>query len=142
MLVKIKRLVPDAVLPKRATVGSAAYDLTATSRRDAHATDSPYVEYGTGISVAIPPGYVGLLLPRSSVSKQDLLLANSVGVIDSDYRGEITFRFRSTGGNRQYRPGDRVGQLMVIRSEELTFDEVGELDHTERGYGCYGSSGR
>lgn len=142
MLVKLKKVHPNAVLPKQSTLGAGGYDLVATSRRQACPTDGDYVEYGTGLSISLPSGYVGLLLPRSSISQQSLLLANSVGVLDSDYRGEITFRFRSLGGHRRYNEGDRIGQLIVVRSEILTFDVVDELDGTPRGSGGYGSTGR
>lgn len=91
MEVKIKKLLAEAVIPSYAKPGDAAMDLTATSIiYDEHGN----VSYGTGLAFEIPEGYVGLLFPRSSNSKQDLLLSNSVGVVDSGYRGEVLFKFK------------------------------------------------
>lgn len=93
MKIKIKKLADNAVIPTYAHTTDAGLDLTATSRVfDKHGTAT----YGTGIAVEIPEGYVGLIFPRSSVSRKDLNLSNSVGVIDSGYRGEITMKFRPT----------------------------------------------
>jgi dUTP pyrophosphatase len=92
MKVKIKKLHKDAEIPSYAMHGDAGLDLVAVS-----VTIDPtgtYIEYGTGLAVEIPEGYVGLLFPRSSLSKTKLILANHVGVIDSGYRGEIKFRFK------------------------------------------------
>lgn len=91
MKVKIKKLNQNAVIPKYAQDGDAGLDLTAVSMKyDEHGN----IVYGTGLSIEIPDGYVGYIYPRSSISKFDLLLANSVGVIDSNYRGEIIFKFK------------------------------------------------
>ena len=89
--VKIKRLSDNAVIPTYAHATDAGMDLVATSK-----TIDEYgnVVYGTGIALEIPNGYVGLVFPRSSNSKKHLLLTNSVGVIDSGYRGEVTFKCR------------------------------------------------
>lgn len=93
MEIKIKRLCENAVIPSYAKPGDAGMDLVATSRIfDKYGN----VEYGTGLAIEIPEGYVGLLFARSSISKQDLSLANAVGVIDSGYRGEIKFKFKPT----------------------------------------------
>lgn len=91
MKVKIKKIHPNAVIPSYAYDGDAGMDLTAVSRTfDKHGA----VVYGTGLAFEIPQGYVGLVFPRSSNAKKDLLLSNSVGVIDSTYRGEVTFKFK------------------------------------------------
>lgn len=101
----------------------------------------------TGISVEIPKGYVGLLFPRSSVSAKPLSLANSVGVLDQDYRGEIIFKFRFTGNSNiqweknAYKVGERIGQLLVLPSPQVELEEVDELEETKRGKGGYGSTG-
>ena len=93
MKVKIKKLCESAVIPTYAKPGDAGMDLVATSRIfDKYGN----VEFGTGIAMEIPEGYVGLLFPRSSICKKDLSLSNSVGVIDSGYRGEIKFKFKPT----------------------------------------------
>lgn len=93
MEVKIKKLCDSAVIPSYAKPGDAGMDLVATSRIfDKYGN----VEYGTGLAMEIPEGYVGLIFARSSIFKQDLSLANAVGVIDSGYRGEIKFKFKPT----------------------------------------------
>lgn len=91
--VKIKKLNENAVIPAYAHATDAGLDLTAISKK---IEDNGVVTYGTGIAVEIPKGYVGLVFPRSSNCKKDLLLSNSVGVIDSGYRGEITFKYTPT----------------------------------------------
>lgn len=100
--------------------------------------------YGTGLAVEIPEGYVGLLFPRSSISKKGLTLANSVGVIDSGYRGEIMFKFAITSDrprkNSVYEVGDRIGQLIIMPYPKIEF-VTGELTESERGVGGFGSTG-
>lgn len=133
-MIKIKKLHPDAVMPKFMTEGAAGMDITAIAVKETH----QYIEYKTGLAISIPKGYAGLLFQRSSVSNMDLMLSNAVGVIDSDYRGEITFRFRKLGDNI-YKVGDRIGQLVVVPF----FSEVKEVDNleeTKRGDGGYGST--
>lgn len=99
MEVKIKKLCEAAVIPSYAKPGDAGMDLVATSRIfDKYGN----VEYGTGLAMELPEGYVGLLFPRSSISKQDLSLANAVGVLDSGYRGEIKFKFKPTLGFMEF----------------------------------------
>lgn len=139
MKVKIKRLHPNAVIPKYSLEGDAAMDVTAVSYHlDA---DKNHV-YGLGIAIEIPKGYVGLLFTRSSVCKKPLLLSNSVGVIDSGYRSEISMKFKCTDPYaRLYEIGDRVGQLIIIPYPEIEFKEVDELSETERGANGYGSTG-
>lgn len=141
MEVKIKKLDQKAVLPKYAKKGDAGMDLTATSK---WYDDDNNVCYGTGIAMEIPKGYVGLVFPRSSNAKQDLILSNSVGVIDSGYRGEITFKFKLIDDRhlaKDYNIGDRVGQIIIMPYPMIEFVEVEELTKTERGDGGYGSSG-
>jgi deoxycytidine triphosphate deaminase len=91
--IKIKKLNPNAVIPSYSKSGDAGMDLTAVSIDYDGDTN---VVYGTGLSMEIPNGYVGLVFPRSSNSKKDLYLTNHVGVIDSGYRGEIMLKFRKT----------------------------------------------
>lgn len=145
--VKVKKLSPNAVMPKQADSGSAGMDLVATSMKAVLDKDTSitYLSYGTSLAFEIPEGYVGLLFPRSSISNQtNLTLANSVGVIDSSYRGEVSFRFRSVPGgvNRNYKIGDRIGQLVIIPYPKVIMVESEELSETERGTGGYGSSGK
>ena len=138
--VKIKKLDKNAVIPQYAKPGDAGLDLTATSKSY---DDFDNVCYGTGIAVEIPEGYVGLLFPRSSISKTDLILRNSVGVIDSGYRGEITFKFNNIllSSCEPYNIKERIGQLIIMPYPQIEFEEVEELSVTERNTGGYGSSG-
>ena len=137
MQVKIKRLNDKAILPTKAHATDAGYDLYASS---CHYEDG-MLHYGTGVAVEIPEGYVGLVFPRSSIANTHLTLSNSVGVIDSGFRGEIKAKFRK-GGTRGYNVGDRIAQLIIIPYPEVTFVEVDELSDSDRGIGGYGSSGK
>ena len=137
--IKLKKMNPNAVVPTYAKQGDAAMDLYAAEViKDEWGN---YV-YLTGIAIEIPPGFVGLLFPRSSVSKTCLSLANSVGVVDSGYRGEIMLKYRRTGeANPFYSCGDRVGQIMIMPYPQVEFIEAEELSNTERGEGGFGSTG-
>lgn len=142
MQVKIKKLHPEAVIPKYAKPGDAGLDLIATSRQYNYATKT--WDYGTGLSIEVPEGHVGLLFPRSSLTKYDLSLGNHVGVIDSGFRGELFFKFKEllpVGKYTIYVPGDKVGQLIIIPYPKIQFVEVDELSDSERGTGGFGSSG-
>lgn len=144
MELKVKKLTPDSTLPKYATPGSNAVDLTCTTV----VLHNDYAEVRTGIAVEIPKGYVGLLFARSSVSNKNLVLANGVGVIDSDYRGELSFRFKvletaSHGAfkySKLYNQGEKCGQLLLVECPKLEIKEVESLDETVRGSGGFGSS--
>jgi dUTP pyrophosphatase len=140
MKVKIKKLHADAVIPVYAKPGDAGLDLTAIS--ESWNEDDSMVTYDTGLAVEIPEGHVGLLFPRSSVSKTTLNLANSVGVIDSGYRGSIMLKFRFLESGDVYGVGDRIGQLLILPYPQVEFEEVEELSSTERGEGGFGSTGR
>lgn len=134
--VKVEKLSPDAVIPTYAKNGDAGMDLTATSFN----LTSDAWEYGTGLAMEIPEGYVGLIFPRSSVSKYSLSLANCVGVIDSGYRGEIVVKFRSSRPVKAYNVGDRVAQIIILPYPKVSFTE-GKVSSTERGTGGFGSTG-
>lgn len=145
MKVNIKKLHENAVIPQYAKHGDAGLDLTAVSKSyDDHGN----VCYSTGLAFEIPHGYVGLLFPRSSNTKKDLILGNSVGVLDSGYRGEVVFKFRPLlpqerdieFGPREYEIGDRIGQLIIMPYPQIEFNEVDELSHTDRGVGGFGST--
>lgn len=142
MKVKIKKLHKNAVIPKYAKEGDAGMDLTATSKKVniSYTTGFDSITYGTGISLEIPSGHVGLLFPRSSLSKTDLILGNHVGVIDSGYRGEVMMKFRNTD-YRDYEVGDRIGQIIIMPYPQVEFEEVEELSDTSRGDGGFGSTG-
>ena len=139
MKIKIKKTHKDAVIPSYAKAGDCGLDLTAISEE--WNKDNSIVTYGTGLSLEIPEGFVGLVFPRSSIYKTDLTLANSVGVIDSGYRGEIMFKFRYNEG-MVYDIGDRVGQLVIMPYPQIEFEEVRELTVSYRGDGGFGSSGK
>jgi len=144
--IKIKKLHPDAVIPSYAKLGDAGLDLTAISMEyNRLHSGSKFITYGTGLAIEIPEGYVGLIFPRSSISKTYLDLSNSVGVIDSGYRGEILFKFRIDAGARPnkecYKVGDRIGQLIIIPYPKIEFEEVTELSQTDRNTNGFGSSG-
>jgi dUTP pyrophosphatase len=142
MKVKIKKLSAEAVIPSYAKSGDAGMDLVATSIK----FDGTQITYGTGLAIEIPEGFVGLVFPRSSIRKTDLSLSNSVGVIDSGYRGEIQATFNqkslSKDGQILYGVGDRICQLMIIPHPHVDFIEVQELNNTERGEGGFGSTGK
>lgn len=149
--VKIKKLHKDAVMPTYAKHGDAGMDLTAVSKEyDEHGN----VVYGTGLAFEIPNGYVGYVFPRSSNSKKDLILSNSVGVIDSGYRGEVIFKFKPVAYKAEsetihevsldflqdYDIGDRIGQIIIMPYPQINFIEVDELPSSDRGVGGFGSS--
>ena len=141
MQVKIKKLNPLAQIPSYAKDGDAGMDLIATSI----ISDTPtQITYGLGIALEIPKGFVGLVFPRSSIRKTGLQLSNSVGVIDSGYRGELQATFRKHKGvaSSKYEVGDRICQIMIIPHPEIEFEEVEELNNTERGEGGFGSTGK
>ena len=137
MRIRIKKLYPNAVVPRYAHFGDAAVDLVAVKKWEDKFGNTCY---GTGLAMEIPEGHVGLLFPRSSISKTDLRLANAVGVIDSGYRGEVMLKFDKQGDNH-YDVGDRIGQLMLIPIPSVQFVEVANLPGTDRGDGGFGSSG-
>ena len=141
MQVKLKKLHEDAKVPRYAKPGDAGMDLFVTDV----AVGDKYIQYYTGIALEIPEGHVGLLFPRSSNSKKDLVLANSVAVIDSGYRGEILFRFKKLMHNpnidfKTYAKGDACGQIIILPYPQVEFEEVFELSETERGEGGFGST--
>ena len=138
MKVNIKKLHPDAVIPKYAKLGDAGLDLTAVDV----VADGSTLTYKTGLAVEIPSWHVGLLFPRSSVYKTGQTLTNCVGVIDSGYRGEIMLKFTLSPYAKEYEIGDRVGQLIIMPYPRIDFVEVEELIPSDRGEGGYGSTGR
>lgn len=137
--VKFKKLCAEAIMPTKAHQSDAGADLTAISK---HWDDEKQCWiYGTGIATEIPEGYVGLAFPRSSIRKYGLALANSVGVIDSGYRGEIMCSFKPTGNCPTYNVGDKVAQLIIMPYPIVNYVEVTELSDTDRGENGHGSTG-
>jgi dUTP pyrophosphatase len=154
MKVKIQKISPLAKIPTYAKDGDAGMDVIATSI----ISDTPtQITYGLGIALEIPKGFVGLVFPRSSIRKTGLQLSNSVGVIDSGYRGELQATFNKLFGgeamydemkvkeiqpNDFYKVGDRVAQIMIIPHPPIEFEEADKLSDTERGEGGFGSTGK
>jgi len=139
MKIKFKKLSPNAVAPTKSHIADAGADLTAISK---HIDSIGCAVYGTGLAVEIPPGHMGLIFPRSSISKMNMTLTNSVGVVDHGYSGEIMFKFKpATTGSGAYNVGDRIGQLIIMPYPEVEFEEVEDLGESERGDSGFGSSG-
>lgn len=149
--IKVLKVHKDAKIPKFAhDEEDAAADLFSVNREFV----KNQVRYKTGICVAIPKGYVGLLFPRSSVRNKDLICTNSVGVIDSGYRGEIEMTFTIVENNSEYSPeyspetykvGDRIGQLMLVKLPNFRYvaateEEWKKMEPTSRGTGGHGST--
>lgn len=141
VVVLFKRLDPKADDPMRGSRFAAGYDLTAVSVD--YDTKTATRCYGTGLAFEIPEGFAGFVFPRSSIFRQGQLLTNCVGVIDSDYRGEVYMRFADRDDcPSEYRLGDRIGQMIVMPVPKVEYVEAAELSETERGTGGYGSTGR
>lgn len=143
MEIKFKKLDEKAVMPVRAHKGDAGLDLTCIGvQTGVNDTREILLICHTGLAVEIPEGYVGLLFPRSSICKKSVELTNSVGVIDSSYRGEITAVFRVTvnGIPEFYKEGEKFAQLVIVPIPELEVVEAEELSETERGANGFGST--
>lgn len=157
--IKIKKLHPNAVIPKYAHVGDAGVDLVATEVNVVECTtplsydklgyvnsekvNGKIYEVKFGFAIEFPKGYVARIYPRSSIYKTGLVLANSSGTIDCGYRGELMAKFYSIipTGN-EYKVGDRCAQLILEKIPEMEFEEVDELSETDRGTGGFGSTGQ
>ena len=145
MELNIKLLSPNAVLPKYATPGSAAMDLSACLDEPVVLQPGQRTLLPTGIAIALPgPEYVALVFVRSSLgAKYGIALSNGVGVIDSDYRGEIKVGLTNLSDvPYTIQPGDRVAQLAILPVTQPTVVQVAELDETDRGAGGFGSTGK
>jgi dUTP pyrophosphatase len=103
------------------------------------------VTYGLGFATEIPEGWRGVIVPRSNISKHPWMLANSIGIVDSDYRGEWMVKYKSVNGvifqSAPYQVGDRVAQIYFEKNVEVAFAEVDDLEDTTRGDGGFGSTG-
>lgn len=144
MEVKVKKLNERAKLPTFGTNFSAGADLYCAEQEPI--TIQPYETHlvGTGISTEIPEGYVGLVYARSGLAcKRNLCLANSVGVIDSDYRGEIKVALHNEGTTSQtVTPEERIAQMIIMPYPKVDFVEESELAKTARSGGGFGSTGK
>lgn len=145
MIVKIKKLYFDAVIPTRGSDQAAGYDLYARGLCGECAIIRPHTTrmIGTGIAMEIPDGYFGGIYARSGLAtKSGLRPANCVGVVDSDYRGEIKVAVHNDSDQRQeIQDGDRIAQLIIQPYLSVEFEEADELSGTERGSGGFGHSG-
>lgn len=144
--IKYKKTDAKAVAPSRATYSSAGYDLTAfvNEKNGVRIPPQESQMISTGIAVEIPEGYVGLLFGRSGLGcKLNLRPANCVGVIDSDYRGEIKVSLYNDSQSYKYiENGTRIAQLVIVPCLLVEMEEVEELEGTDRGIGGFGSTGK
>jgi dUTP pyrophosphatase len=142
MKLPVRRLVPDAVLPAAAHPGDAGLDLVANTEVTLKPGERAMVP--TGIAVAIPEGYAGLVLPRSGLaSKHGITLANAPGLIDSGYRGEVMVAVVNLDPNEAYTiaRGERIAQLVIVPFATVAVEESDALPASERGEGGFGSTG-
>jgi dUTP pyrophosphatase len=141
MKVKFKKLKENAKLPTKGSVEAGAYDVYATSieyiGRDTFS-------YGLGFAVEIPNGYRLMIVPRSSFTKTNYLMQNTPAIIDSDFRAEISLRFRSLSETKvpPYGIGERIAQCYLEKVIDIEFEETSTLTDSERGSGGYGSTGK
>jgi dUTP pyrophosphatase len=140
MNVNFKKTLPNAVIPSYAKPDDNGLDLFIVERTE---RGVQYEEFDTGIAVEIPPGYVGLVVPRSSISTRSMVFANTIGVIDSSYRGSIKFRFKLYPGypTKPYVVGEKAGQLLIVPAPTIELKEVKELSETARNSAGFGSTG-
>jgi dUTP pyrophosphatase len=136
MKIKIKKLHPNAVIPKYMHQGDAGMDLYAVSVE----IKNKYVEYKTGLSFEIPENYVMLVFPRSSITDKDLIMKNCVGVLDSGFRGELKLRFKKEGEDI-YNAGERIAQILILPYPNIEFEESEKLSEGSRGQNGLGSTG-
>lgn len=143
MRIRIKKLDERARIPKRGSEFSAGADLSALLDAPLEISAGETAFIGTGLAAEIPEGFVGLVFARSGLScKQGLAPANKVGVIDSDYRGEIKVAlYNHSGEARVIEPFERIAQLVVTPFVAADYVESDELDDTARGSGGFGSTG-
>jgi dUTP pyrophosphatase len=136
------RLDSRAIPPQSARSDDAGHDLCTIESISIAPGDRAAV--GTGLAIALPIGYAGLVLPRSGhAARHGVTVVNAPGLIDSGYRGEIKVLLINHGNDHVvFAPGDRIAQLVIIELPSVTFHEVAELDHTDRGVGGFGSTGR
>lgn len=137
-----KKLCAEALIPHNAYVGDAGYDLCSTEEVVLQPFERTLIP--TGLAIEIPFGYAGFVVPRSGLAiKQGLSIVNAPGLIDSNYRGELKVIAINLDPHEpiSIHVGDRIAQLVIMKVESLDFQEVAELDDSERGTGGFGSSG-
>lgn len=144
MKINIKKLTETAILPERGSAYAAGYDLFADVKEVLEIAPHTTAMIPTGLAMEIPEGYFGGIFARSGLaSKESLRPANCVGVVDTDYRGEVKVALHNDGDVvRVITPGQKVAQLVVVPFLSVEFDEVDELSETVRGVGGFGSTGK
>ena len=144
MNIKVKKLKPDATVPTMGSKFAAGADLYSAEDADVVIEPSETKFIGTGLAMEIPEGYVGLVYARSGLAcKRGLAPANKVGVVDSDYRGEIKVALHNHGKEAQtVEKGERIAQMVIAPYLSVNYEEADALSETERGEGCFGSTGR
>lgn len=143
-ILQIKRLSEKAAVPSRQTGGSAGYDLSAHIESDVSIEPGSIVQIPTGIAVEMPAGFVGMVYGRSGMgAKHGVHLINGVGVIDSDYRGEISVNLMNSGTKTYVvKPSDRIAQIVFTKTETPEIKIAEKLSDTDRGESGFGSTGR
>ncbi len=141
--VKIKRLNKLAKIPTKGTAESAGYDLYAATDKDIQIPPHSNVKIGTGIAMSIPNGFFGGIFARSGVAtKRNMRPSNCVGIVDSDYTGEVIVSIHNDSTEtKTIQRGERIAQLVILPYLSVIFNEVDELNETERGEGGFGSTG-
>lgn len=141
MKVKIKKLHEDAIIPIYGTSGSSCVDL--------YVIEGYYLNPGnvvllhTGFAIELPEDYEAVIRPRSSAIKSQIIMLNSPGTIDNDYRGEILIGVKNIGDSAVIiKKHERVAQMSIRKFEKIEFEEVDELSDTKRGSGRMGSTGK
>lgn len=144
MNIKIKKLNENAIIPTRWSSQAAGYDLYACTKTSMVIMPHQTVKVGTGLAMELPDGYFGAIFARSGLAtKQGLRPSNCVGCCDSDYRGEyIVALHNDTDIPQTINPMERIAQLVIMPYLPVEFDEVDELNETERGVGGFGSTGK
>ena len=142
--IRVKKLHPQAILPTYGSAEAAGADLYACLEADVTIAPGETAFIPTGFAMAVPKGCAGLIYARSGMAcKRDLAPANKVGVIDSDYRGEIMVGLQNSGdADYTVQPADRIAQLMITPVVQAQVTMVDELDDTQRGAGGFGSTGK
>lgn len=144
MNIKVKKLKPGATVPTMGSKFAAGADLYSAEDADVIIEPSETKFIGTGLAMEIPEGYVGLVYARSGLAcKRGLAPANKVGVVDSDYRGEIKVALHNHGKEAQtVEKGERIAQMVIAPYLSVNYEEADSLSETERGEGGFGSTGR
>jgi dUTP pyrophosphatase len=135
--INIKKIHSLAQLPTKANPTDAGFDCYAVEINETE----DYLEYNLGFQIEIPQGFFGLLVARSSITKYDLMVKNSVGIIDSGYRGDVKLRTKKFG-EKIYNIGERVCQLIILPLPDFSLIEVDNLDSENDRLGGFGSTGK